>query len=109
MLLIIKMQKGLSLPKKHATDESMDYWLIDLTYGSDTPQYGDTIIINNSTFTNVVKVKGLTERLKQIGMRVSLDFKMVTSYKVEAAGCGVQNPVTFKLKELFIINQGEIR
>ena len=90
-------------------DASQDYWLVDLTYWSDTPQYGDTITINNTTFRNVVKVKGLDQRLKQIGITVSLDFKTVTANKVETIGCGVANPVTYKLKELVIINQGEIR
>lgn len=90
-------------------DPSQDYWLVDLTYHRDTPQYGDTITINNTTFTNVVKVKGLDQRLKQIGMTVSFDFKTVTPNKVETTGCTIASPVTYKLKELFIINQGEIR
>ena len=90
-------------------DASQDYWLVDLTYYQDTPQYGDTITINNTTFTNVVKVKGLDQRLKQIGMTVSFDFKTVTPNRVETTGCSVTNSVTYKLKELFIINQFEIR
>ncbi|MEJ7675472.1 MAG: hypothetical protein WKF59_22885 [Chitinophagaceae bacterium] len=61
------------------------------------------------TYTNVVKVKGLDQRLKKIGMKVSFDFKTVTTIKVETTGCNVTNPITYKLKELFIINQGEIR
>ncbi len=91
------------------SDLSQDYWLVDLTYYRDTPQYGDTITINTTIFTNVVKVKGLDQRLKQIGMTISLDFKTVTPNKVETAGCGVANPEIYKLKELFIINQFEIR
>ena len=90
-------------------DPSQDYWLVDLTYHQETPQYGDTITINNVTYTNVVKVKGLGQPLQHIGMTVSLDFKTVTPNKVETTGCGVASPVTYKLKELFIINQGEIR
>lgn len=90
-------------------DVSHDYWLVDLTYYRDTPQYGDTITINTTTYTNVVKVKGLDNRLKQIGMTVSFDFKTVTPNKVETTGCSVSNPVTHKVKELFIINQFEIR
>jgi hypothetical protein len=105
-----KNVKGFVIAKETCnTEVSQDYWLIDLTYWPDTPQYGDTITINNTTFRNVVKVKGLDQRLKQIGMAVSVDFKTVTSNKVETTGCSVQNPVTFRLKELFIINQGEIR
>lgn len=90
-------------------DEKKDYWLIDLTYYWDTPRYGDTLVLNGVTYTNVVKVKGLAEELKQIGMRVSLDFKTITPHKVVTTGCTVANPITYNLKELFIINQGEIR
>jgi hypothetical protein len=90
-------------------NEADDYWLIDLTYYPNTPQYGDTLVLNGTTYTNVIKTKGLDQRLKQIGMKVSLDFKTVTPDKVETTGCSVTNPVTYRLKELFIINQFEIR
>ena len=42
-------------------------------------------------------------------MPVSMDFNVISANKVETTGCSVANPVTYKLKELFIINQGEIR
>jgi len=90
-------------------DVSQDYWLVDLTYYRDTPQYGDTITINTNTYTNVVKVKGLDQRLKQIGATVAFDFKTITPNKVETTGCDVTSPLTYKLKDLFIINQFEIR
>jgi hypothetical protein len=67
------------------------------------------LVLNGTTYTNVIKTKGLDQRLKQIGMKVSLDFKTVTPDKVETTGCSVTNPVTYRLKELFIINQFEIR
>lgn len=91
------------------SNETEDYWLIDLTYLSDTPQYGDTLFLNGVTYTNVVKVKGLHENLKIIDLRVSIDFKNITTDKVQTTGCTIPNPVTYQLKELFIINQGEIR
>lgn len=91
------------------TNEAEDYWLVDLTYHSNTPQYGDTLSLSGITYTNVVKVKTLDSRLKQIGMKVSFDFKTVTPNKVITTGCNVTNPITYDLKELFIINQGEIR
>jgi hypothetical protein len=91
------------------TNDAEDYWLVDLTYYPNTPQYGDTFSLNGITYTNVVKVKGLDQRLKQIGMRVSFDFKTVTPNKIETTGCSIANPVTYKLKELFIIYQFEIR
>lgn len=90
-------------------DETNDYWLLDLTFFPDTPRYGDTLLLNGITYINVVKVKGLAEQLKQIGMRVSIDFKPITTNKVITTSCTVSNPVTYNLKELFIINQGEIR
>lgn len=91
------------------SNETEDYWLVDLTYYPNTPQYGDTLILNGVTYTNVVKVRTLGERLKQVGMKVSFDFKTVTSNRVITTGCNVSNPVTYDLKELFIINQFEIR
>jgi len=53
--------------------------------------------------------KGLDQRLKKIGMKVSFDFKTVTTNKVETPGCNVTNPITYRVKELFIINQFKIR
>ena len=61
------------------------------------------------TYTNVLKVKGLDERLKQIGMRISIDYDTVSPGKIITSGCSVSNPIVYALKELFIINQGEIR
>jgi hypothetical protein len=90
-------------------DAAANYWLVDLTYRPDTPQYGDTLLLNGNTYTNVIKTKGLAERLKEIGMKVSLDFKIITPERIETTGCNVADPVTYRLKELFIINQGEIR
>lgn len=105
-----KNVKGLVIGKETCkANEADDYWLIDLTYYADTPQYGDTLFLNGRTNTNVVKVKGLDSSLKQIGIAVSLDFKTITSDKVQTTSCTVSNPITYNLKELFIINQFEIR
>ncbi|MDB5191997.1 MAG: hypothetical protein JWQ96_1560 [Segetibacter sp.] len=91
------------------TDTTKDYWLIDLTYLPNAPRYGDTLVLNGITYTNAIKTKDLAERLKQKGMRVSIDFKTITPSKVVTIGCAATNPVTYNLKELFIIYQGEIR
>lgn len=91
------------------TDETKDYWLVDLTYLPNAPQYGDTLVLNGVTYTNVIKTKDLAERLKKIGMQVSIDFKVISANKVETTGCTIANPVTYNVKELFIINQFEIR
>ncbi len=91
------------------TDTTKDYWLIDLTYFPDTPQYGDTLLLNGITYKNVIKTKELDEYLKKIGMRVSINFKTITTQKVVTSACNAVNPKTYNLKEIFIIDQGEIR
>ncbi len=91
------------------TDESNDYWLLDFNVYPNSPHIGDTLILNGITYTNVLKVKGLDPRLKQIGARVSIDYNKISSNKVITTGCTVTSPVVYSLKEIFIINQGEIR
>jgi len=91
------------------TDETKDYWLIDLTYLPNTPQFGDTLFLNGQYYTNVVKTKGLTDTVKHVGKAVSIDFKTITSDKVITTGCNVSNPITYDLKEIFVINLFEIR
>jgi hypothetical protein len=90
-------------------DEADDYWIIDFTFYPDSPQIGDTLVLNGITYTNVLKVKGLDKRLQKIGMNVSIDYKTISPNKIQTSGCTVTNPITYSLKELFIINQGEIR
>ena len=90
-------------------DPKNDYWLLDFTAYRDYPQIGDTITTNGNTYTNVLKVKGLDERLQHLGMAVSVDYNKTSSAKVITTGCTISNPVTYQLKELFIINQFEMR
>ncbi|MEJ7677230.1 MAG: hypothetical protein WKG06_05025 [Segetibacter sp.] len=92
-----------------STNEAKDCWLVDLTYLQNAPQYGDTLVLNGLRYTNVIKTKDLAERLKKIGMQVSMDFKVISANKMETTGCTIVNPVTYNLKELFVINQFEIR
>jgi len=91
------------------TDEAKDYWLIDFSYGSNNPPVGDTLLLNGFTFTNVLKTTGLDQQLKVIGLRVSIDYRVISSAKITTIGCDVLNPVTYSLKELTILHQGEIR
>lgn len=91
------------------TDEAKDYWIIDFTLRPNQPQIGDTLNLNGIEYTNVMKVKGLDDDLKQIGMKVSIDYDNVTPNKFESTGCSVTRPATYLLKELYIIYQGEIR
>lgn len=90
-------------------DETQDYWVLDFTVYPDSPTVGDTLTLNGTTYTNVLKLKGLSPRLRQIGMRVSIDYKTISNAKVITSGCTVATPVTYLLKEITIINQFEIR
>jgi hypothetical protein len=91
------------------SDSTQNYWLLDFTVYSTSPHIGDTLILKGTTYTNVLKVKGLDARLKQVGMRVSIDYNVVSPEKVITKGCTVSTPVTYNLKEISIINQFEIR
>lgn len=90
-------------------DENNDYWLLDFTVYPNSPQIGDTLILNGVTFTNVLKVKELGARLKHTGIMVSIDYKKISSNKIITTGCTEPNSITYPLKEIFIINQFEIR
>lgn len=90
------------------TDETKDYWLVDLTYRPSTPQYGDTLFYNGHYYTNVVKTKGLNDKVKRIGIPIDIEFKTITTYKVKTTGCDINDSITYDLKEIFIINIGEI-
>ncbi len=90
------------------TNETNDYWLLDFNVYPNTPHVGDTLVLNGITYTNVLKVKGLDPRLKQIGARVSIDYNKISDREL-TTGCTVKTPVVYFLKEIFIINQGEIR
>jgi hypothetical protein len=90
------------------TNETNDYWLLDFNVYPITPHVGDTLVLNNITYTNVLKVKGLDPRLKQIGMRVSIDYNKISNREL-TTGCTVTSPVVYLLKEIFIIHQFEIR
>lgn len=91
------------------TDANKDYWLIDFTYGSKNPQVGDTLVLNGMTYTNVLKTKELSQQLKILGFRVSIDYRVISKDKVTTTDCSVSMAETFYLKELTILNQGEIR
>ena len=91
------------------TDDTKDYWLIDFTFGSDNPKVGDTLLLNGNTYTNVLKTKMLDQQLKTFGLRVSIDYRIISADKIVTSGCSVPSPVTYNLKELTILNQGEIR
>lgn len=90
------------------TDDANDYWLIDFNYYPDQPQRGDTLILDGIIYTNVLKVKGLDPKLKHIGIGVAIDYNKIGDREL-TTGCTVNSPVVYNLKEIFIIDQGEIR
>jgi hypothetical protein len=90
-------------------DETQDYWLVDCTYRASSPQIGDTLMFNGITYTNVVKVKGLSDGLKKIGLPILIEYRTITSIRVSTIDCQVPLPKTYNLKEVTILNQGEIR
>lgn len=90
-------------------DESKNYWLVDLTYKPNTPQYGDTLFFNGQYYTNVVKTKELPDTVKYVGTAIDIEFKTISQDKIQTTGCNVTNPQTFDLKEIFVINIGRIR
>jgi hypothetical protein len=90
-------------------DSANDYWLLDFTVYPNSVKVGDTLVLNGTMYTNVLKLKGLDSRLKRLGMRVSIDYRTITLNKIITSGCTVASPTTYVLKEIFIVNQGEIR
>jgi hypothetical protein len=80
-----------------------------MTVKPDTPQDGDTLTLNGTTYTNVLKTKQLVEQFKVVGLRVSIDYREISNTKIVTPGCDVAIPVIYQLKELFILNQFEIR
>lgn len=90
------------------TDDTNDYWLLDFNVYPNSLHIGDTLVLNGITYTNVLKVKGLDPRLKQIGAGVSIDYKKISGKKLTTR-CTVSSPVVYILEEIFIIHQFEIR
>lgn len=90
-------------------DETKDYWLISFDYGTYNPAVGDTLTLNGVLYTNVLKTKGLDERLKKVGLNVSIDYDSISTNEIITTGCDVANTVTYQLKEVTILNQFEIR
>jgi hypothetical protein len=90
-------------------NDADEYWLLDLTVYPNTPQYGDNLTLNGTTYSNVIKLKGLDQRLRVVGMKVSIDFRTITPDKVVTPSCTVSFPTIYALKEITILNQFEIR
>lgn len=92
-----------------ATDPDNDYWLLDLSvFYTATNTVGDTLTFNGIFYEHVIKTKGLLPQFKIIGKKLSFDCHF-TANKVVTTGCTVATPITYNLKEMQVINSGEIR
>ena len=91
------------------SDESQDYWILDFKVDPNSPKVGDTIAVNGITYTNALKLQRLEPSFRQAGKKVAIDYIDMTPYKVITLDCTVASPVTYDLKEVFIVNQREIR
>jgi hypothetical protein len=49
-----------------------------------------------------IEAKRLDARLKQIGMRVSIDYRIISNSKIITSGCTAPTPITYPLKEIYI-------
>lgn len=102
--------QGVVIGKEECSiDENMEYWLIDFSHIDNSVQLGDTLFLNGRTYNNVLKTKDLSPGLKKVDMQVSIDYKIISAEKILSANCGKPNPIVYYLKEIFIINQFEVR
>lgn len=91
------------------TDPDNDYWLVDLSVMyTATNTFGDTLTYNGIFYEHVVKTKGLLTQFKIVGKKLSFDCHF-SANKVATTGCTVASLVTYSLKEMQVINSGEIR
>lgn len=89
-------------------DAAQDYWLLDMSIRTGTPPVGDTLTINNTTYTNVVKIRNLNPDLQIPGLRVSIDYHSITE-KRQTSGCTLSSVSIYALREIIPIRQGQLR
>ena len=86
------------------TDSTKDYWLINIISStSSQQQYGDTILLNGSQYTNVVKTLGLPNEMKRVGTKIGMDFYL-SKDKELVTNCTTSSPVIFYLKVARVLN-----
>lgn len=90
------------------TDTTKDYWLIDFSIAPLPNNYGDSLLLNGTTYRHVVKTTGIAAQFKFIGAKVDFDFRLSIS-PVQTINCNVANPLTYLLKEMQVLSQAEIR
>lgn len=90
-------------------DDLKEYWLIEIqSVATATQQYGDSLTIGGIKYTNVVKSTGLADTLKRIGRKIGFYFT-VSPAAVTTNGCIAVNPITYQLREAFIVSSAEAR
>jgi hypothetical protein len=88
------------------TDTTKDYWLINIISSSSRQQqYGDTVLLNGITYTNVVKTSGLPKEMMKVGTKIGMDFYL-SKEKRTTTGCTSSSPIIFYLKVADIVNIG---
>ena len=70
---------------------------------------GDSLFFNGITYRNVLKTRGLDQKLKKVGLPVFIDYRIISADRVITTGCTVTNQAVYLLKELTVLYQGEIR
>lgn len=88
-------------------DTIKEYWLVDLSIFPSPSTYGDTLTFNGIVYRNVVKTVGLAPQFKYAGARVDFDFHL-SSMPVNTS-CDVTSPRNYALKEMYVLDQAEIR
>jgi len=88
-------------------DTTQEYWLVDLSIFPKPCPYGDTLWLDGSLYKNVVKTTGLAPQFRFEGAKVGFDFYL--SATPVNSTCDLPNPRTFRLKEMQVLNQAEVR
>lgn len=91
------------------SNEAEDYWIVDCSVAPNTPQLGGAVMVDGTTYVNALKVKELSEHSKIRGARVLFDYRVISPNPVVSENCTVDTPIVYALKELFILNQFELR
>lgn len=91
------------------SNDAEDYWIVDCTVNTNTPQLGGSVVVDGTTYTNALKVKGLSEQSKIVGARVLFDYRVISTNPIVSENCTVSTPTVYALKELYILNQFELR
>ena len=82
-------------------DSSLNYWLIDCTVRArwQTPQIGDSVVIDSVQYTNVIKLKSLPPNLQVIGMPIAIGYTVVKERSI-SVGCNIASSTVYYLREI---------